>query len=100
MLTEFVPDAGFQLLKKLRSSNELAGCPVVSLAVHPGGHHLVALSQSRSCQLVAVDAKLLLVARRFAGVKCSGAPIKAGISPGVCVCVCVIMQAAAWQVQR
>eukprot|EP00775_Hariotina_reticulata_P007429 gene7429-7638_t len=75
------PPSGAQLLKRLRSSSELAGCPLVSLAFHPGGHHLLALSKSKSCQLVALDAKLLLVARRFVGVRCSSAPIKAGISP-------------------
>lgn len=33
--------------------------------------------------LVALDAKLLLVARRFTGTRCSNAPIKFAVSPGV-----------------
>jgi hypothetical protein len=32
--------------------------------------------------LVALDAKLLLVARRFTGIRCSNAPIKFALSPG------------------
>lgn len=32
--------------------------------------------------LVALDVKLLLVARRFTGIRCSNAPIKFGLSPG------------------
>lgn len=34
-----------QLLKKLRSSQELAGCPILHLACHPGGHHLMAFAK-------------------------------------------------------
>jgi hypothetical protein len=33
--------------------------------------------------LVALDAKLLLVARRFTGIRCSNAPIKFAVSPGM-----------------
>jgi hypothetical protein len=32
--------------------------------------------------LVALDAKMLLVARRFTGIRCSNAPIKFALSPG------------------
>lgn len=32
--------------------------------------------------LVAMDAKLLLVARRFTGIRCAIAPIKFALSPG------------------
>jgi len=32
--------------------------------------------------LVAMDAKLLLVARRFTGIRCATAPIKFALSPG------------------
>lgn len=40
--------------------------------------------------LVALDAKLLLVARRFSGIRCSNAPIKFALSPGErrrCICL-------------
>jgi len=37
--------SGVQLLKKLRVSQELAGCSLVSLMSHPGGHHLLVLAR-------------------------------------------------------
>lgn len=37
--------AGAQLMRKLRVSQELGGCPIMSLMCHPGGHHLIALAR-------------------------------------------------------
>uniref|UniRef100_A0A383VQN2 Uncharacterized protein n=1 Tax=Tetradesmus obliquus TaxID=3088 RepID=A0A383VQN2_TETOB len=84
--------AGCEVLKLLRNSSDLAGSSISSLAVHPGGHQLLALTKaarakgsytkcSRSSELVVVDMKLLLVARRMSGVRCSTAPLKFGFSP-------------------
>jgi hypothetical protein len=83
-------------LKLLRTSNKLLGSPISSLAVHPGGHQLLALTKaarvkgsytkSKTSELVVVDLKLLLVARRMSDVRCSAAPLKFGISPGKGFC--------------
>lgn len=78
------------MLKVLRTSHELAGSPIVTIACHPGGHQLVVLTKSRGTaskskgvsDLVVIDVKLLLVARRLGGVKCCSAPLKFGVSPG------------------
>lgn len=105
---------GSSVLRELRVSSELAGCPIVALAPHPSGHRLLVLARgakpasaagmaaaaagtswgaaagsgsSAIALLVALDTKLLLVARRYAGVTCSSAPLKISISPGVCVSV-------------
>lgn len=67
-------------LKKLRASADLAGRPLCHLAPHPGGRHLVALT--RAGDLVALDLKLLIAARRFSGVKAAAGPCKAAVSPG------------------
>lgn len=32
-------------MRKLRVSQELAGCLLMSLTCHPGGHHLIALAR-------------------------------------------------------
>ncbi|KAF6254142.1 hypothetical protein COO60DRAFT_1543213 [Scenedesmus sp. NREL 46B-D3] len=83
--------AGCDMLKLLRTSNELLGSPISSLAVHPGGHQLLALTKaarvrgsytkSKTSELVVVDLKLLLVARRMGEVRCNAAPLKFGVSP-------------------
>jgi hypothetical protein len=84
--------AGYEVLKLLRTSSDLAGSPIASLAVHPGGHQLLALTKAarvkgsytkcKTSDLVVVDLKLLLVARRMSDVRCSAAPLKFGVSPG------------------
>lgn len=82
--------AGHEVLKILRTSIELSGSPIVSVACHPGGHQLLALTKARSTgskskgtsDLVVIDMKLLLIARRLGGVKCCSAPLKFGASPG------------------
>ncbi|KAF8056726.1 tbccd1 [Scenedesmus sp. PABB004] len=81
---------GQELLKALRVSADLAGGSVVALALHPGGHQLLALTKAgraaapggrAGCSEVAVlDLKLLLAARRLPGVRCS-APCKLAVSP-------------------
>eukprot|EP00878_Enallax_costatus_P024408 GHUV01026046.1.p2 GENE.GHUV01026046.1~~GHUV01026046.1.p2 ORF type:complete len:148 (-),score=29.15 GHUV01026046.1:651-1094(-) len=81
---------GQEVLKVLRTSIDLSGSPIVSVACHPGGHQLIALTKACSTggkskgmsDLVVIDMKLLLVARRLGGVKCCSAPLKFGVSPG------------------
>eukprot|EP00878_Enallax_costatus_P011110 GHUV01011603.1.p1 GENE.GHUV01011603.1~~GHUV01011603.1.p1 ORF type:complete len:1328 (+),score=466.80 GHUV01011603.1:589-3984(+) len=81
--------AGQEVLKVLRTSIDLSGSPIVSVACHPGGHQLIALTKACSTggkskgmsDLVVIDMKLLLVARRLGGVKCCSAPLKFGVSP-------------------
>jgi hypothetical protein len=72
----------FEPLRKLRSSWELKGRPVSWLGVHPGGHHLVV--QTRSSDLVALDCKLLLVARRYQPLKAGSSCVQPALSPGGC----------------
>lgn len=86
--------AGCDLLKALRTSHEMHGSPIVSLACHSGGHQLLCLTKpsssragqykgsTRGSDLVVLDLKLLLVARRMVGARCMTAPIKFGVSPG------------------
>jgi hypothetical protein len=75
----------FEPLRKLRSSWELKGRPVSWLGVHPGGHHLVV--QTRSSDLVALDCKLLLVARRYQPLKAGSSCVQPALSPGGCACM-------------
>jgi hypothetical protein len=48
------------MLRKLRVSQEVAGCPMMSLTCHPGGHHLIALA--RYATLTAMYSKCSTVA--------------------------------------
>ncbi len=69
-------------IKKLRSSDDVAGAPIAQLLLHPGAHHLLVLTKRH--RLVALDVKMLVVARTFREVRCSSHPLKAAISPGGC----------------
>lgn len=92
---------GAQLMRKLRVSQELAGCPIMSLTCHPGGHHLIALARcvhASSIVLAAASAARVHCGSGVVRVDRQGKAREAAGSTGDArfeVCVCVSARIAA-----